>query len=91
LPGATLVEAELVTGRTHQIRVHAAWLGHPLAGDERYGDKAANRRWRRLGLRRLFLHAHRVVFRHPRRDVMIALEAPLDGELEALLDHLRQR
>ncbi|WP_317706564.1 23S rRNA pseudouridine(955/2504/2580) synthase RluC [Methylomarinovum caldicuralii] len=89
-PQATLVEAELLTGRTHQIRVHAAWLGHPLAGDERYGDKAANRRWRRLGLKRLFLHAWQVAFRHPRRDVMIRLEAPLDGELEALLDHLRQ-
>ncbi|WP_422732653.1 23S rRNA pseudouridine(955/2504/2580) synthase RluC [Methylomarinovum tepidoasis] len=89
-PHATLVEAELLTGRTHQIRVHAAWLGHPLAGDERYGDKTANRRWRRLGLKRLFLHAWQVAFHHPRRDVMIRLEAPLDGELEALLDHLRQ-
>lgn len=90
-PQATLVEAELLTGRTHQIRVHAAWLGHPLAGDERYGDKAANRRWRRLGLNRLFLHSWQVAFRYPRRDVMIRLEAPLDGELEVLLDHLRQR
>ena len=53
----TLVEVRLLTGRTHQIRVHAAHLGAPVAGDEKYGDSEANRRLRDLGLKRLFLHA----------------------------------
>jgi 23S rRNA pseudouridine955/2504/2580 synthase len=58
----TLVQAEPATGRTHQIRVHARHLGHPLAGDDRYGDHAANEAARTLGLRRLFLHAARLEF-----------------------------
>lgn len=55
--GVTLVEALPHTGRTHQIRVHCAALGHPVAGDGKYGDRALDRRLRSLGLRRLFLHA----------------------------------
>ncbi len=85
---ATLVEARLLTGRTHQIRVHAAWLGHPVAGDERYGDKATNRRWRRQGLRRLFLHAWRLGFRHPVTGAIMKIEAPLEPELTNLLARL---
>jgi 23S rRNA pseudouridine955/2504/2580 synthase len=60
--GATLVEASPITGRTHQIRVHAQFAGHPLAGDEKYGDREADERFRQLGLRRLFLHAHTLSF-----------------------------
>ncbi len=86
--GATLAEAHLLTGRTHQIRVHAAWLGHPLAGDERYGDKEANRRWRGQGLRRLFLHAWRLGFRHPASGAIMRFEAPLEPELTDLLARL---
>ncbi|HEY3698534.1 MAG TPA: 23S rRNA pseudouridine(955/2504/2580) synthase RluC, partial [Spongiibacteraceae bacterium] len=60
--GATLIEAAPLTGRTHQIRVHAQYAGHPLAGDEKYGEKETNAHFRELGLRRLFLHAHTLAF-----------------------------
>lgn len=87
----TLVEAGLDTGRTHQIRVHAAHLGHAVAGDERYGDRVANRTIRRAGLRRLFLHAHRLRFDHPDRpDQTVCVEAPLDKRLQAVLDRLAE-
>lgn len=85
---ATLVEARPITGRTHQIRVHARHLGHPLAGDERYGDANANRRFRRLGLGRLFLHARETTFRHPRTQATLRVEAPPDDELTQLLVRL---
>ncbi len=87
-PGATLVEIRLHTGRTHQARVHAAHLGHPLAGDEKYGDKAFNRRLRGLGLRRLFLHAASLAFTHPVTGRTLRIEAPLPAELEAVLQGL---
>ena len=60
-----LLEAELLTGRTHQIRVHLAHLGFPIAGDDKYGDFALNKSLQREGLKRMFLHAARVEFRHP--------------------------
>lgn len=85
---ATLVEARPITGRTHQIRVHARHLGHPLAGDERYGDSAINRRFRQLGLGRLFLHARETTFRHPRTLAALRVEAPLDAELTRFLSDL---
>jgi 23S rRNA pseudouridine955/2504/2580 synthase len=84
---ATLVEAELHTGRTHQIRVHAAHIGHPLAGDAKYGDRAFNTDLRKLGLRRMFLHAHRVVF-NDTEGAPVDVAAPLDGRLKAVLDRL---
>ncbi len=83
--GATLVEARLLTGRTHQIRVHAAHLGHPVAGDGRYGHAEANRKWRELGLRRMFLHAWRLGLPHPVTGAPLLIEAPLPPELEAFL------
>ncbi len=86
--GATLVEIELLTGRTHQARVHAAHIGHPIAGDDKYGDRDFNRELRRLGLKRLFLHAWRLDFRHPVTGCKLALEAPLAPELSALLERL---
>lgn len=85
---ATLVEARPLTGRTHQIRVHARHLRHPIAGDERYGEPEANRDFRRLGLRRLFLHAARTGFHHPRSGEWISAEAPLATELAAFLEIL---
>lgn len=85
--GWTLVQAEPATGRTHQIRVHAAHLGHPLAGDERYGDDAANRAARALGLRRLFLHASRIEFELGGRH--IATRAALPPELTEFLARLQ--
>ncbi|HET6654683.1 MAG TPA: RluA family pseudouridine synthase [Gammaproteobacteria bacterium] len=86
--GGTLVEARIVTGRTHQIRVHAAHLGHPVAGDEKYGEHETNREWRGLGLKRMFLHAASIGFTAPWNDVPLAFNAPLDEELRGVLDRL---
>lgn len=83
--GASLVEARPVTGRTHQIRVHAAQIGHPVAGDAKYGDRTFNREMRRLGLKRLFLHAHRLAFTHPRTGRRLLVHAPLPEDLRRLL------
>lgn len=82
-PGATasLMEALPFTGRTHQIRVHATCVGHPVAGDVKYGDKAFNRRMRQQGLRRLFLHAAGLRFHNPADDTPLRIEAPLPPEL----------
>ncbi len=85
---ATLVEARLHTGRTHQIRVHAAHLGTPLLGDEKYGDAAANRVFRGRGLKRLFLHAARLAFTWPEGELQ-RFEAPLPLELQQVLDELK--
>ncbi len=85
---ASLVEVDLGSGRTHQIRVHGAHVGHPLAGDEKYGDEIFNRRMRELGLRRLFLHAHSIGFRDPVNGREINVSTPLPAELRAVLDKL---
>ena len=85
---ATLVEARLYTGRTHQIRVHAAHLGHPVLGDSKYGDEPANREMRSLGLRRLFLHARSLGFQWPGEPEPFRAQAPLDFALQELLDSL---
>ncbi|WP_082030811.1 23S rRNA pseudouridine(955/2504/2580) synthase RluC [Thiolapillus brandeum] len=87
-PNATLVEAELKTGRTHQIRVHAQYLGTPILGDEKYGDEQANRDFRQLGLKRLFLHAASLRFPWPDRNEPYTFDAPLSAELQRLLDKL---
>lgn len=79
---ANLVEAEPVTGRTHQIRVHAAHLGTPLAGDPKYGDFEANRRLKAAGLSRLFLHASTLSFRTESMSRPLRVEAALPDELE---------
>jgi 23S rRNA pseudouridine955/2504/2580 synthase len=84
---ATLVEVALHTGRTHQIRVHAAHAGHPIAGDEKYGDEAFNQRMRELGLKRLFLHAHRVGFEWPQGGAF-STSAPLPADLRTVLERL---
>jgi 23S rRNA pseudouridine1911/1915/1917 synthase len=80
----SLLEIGLETGRTHQIRVHLAWLGCPVVGDTIYGRKKNP-----LGLRRQFLHAWRLRFSHPCTAEPLELEAPLDQELQAVLDRLR--
>lgn len=85
---AALVEIKLITGRTHQARVHAAHLGRPIAGDEKYGDKNFNAATKQLGLKRLFLHAAHLVFTHPAKDCKIRIEAPLPGELTAVVEKL---
>lgn len=86
---AMLVQARLETGRTHQIRVHAAHLGTPILGDSKYGDEAADRQFRELGLNRLFLHAWRLDFPWEGRRGGYRLEAPLPDELQQLLDRLK--
>jgi 23S rRNA pseudouridine955/2504/2580 synthase len=85
---ATLLEAELETGRTHQIRVHAAHAGHPIAGDTRYGDAEFNAHIRKLGLKRLFLHAHYLSFRDAEQNRAVEVSAPLADELSDLLNRL---
>lgn len=85
----SLVEATLLTGRTHQIRVHCQHAGHPIAGDPRYGDEAFNRMIRERGLRRMFLHAARLSFAHPADDRAMSIEAPLEPALVALVERLR--
>ncbi len=79
----SLLEAELVTGRTHQIRVHLAHLGHPILGDDKYGDFALNRALRPRGLRRMFLHAASIVFVHPVTGQTVTVRSPLPPELES--------
>ena len=88
--GASLMEAELKTGRTHQIRVHATHAGHPLAGDDKYGDTDFNRRMRSLGLKRLFLHAHAVAFEDNERHRNIHVSAPLSADLRKLIQQLEE-
>jgi 23S rRNA pseudouridine955/2504/2580 synthase len=90
-PGASLLEAELKTGRTHQIRVHAAHTGHPLAGDEKYGDSGFNRQMRALGLRRLFLHAHYVAFTDTECQRSVAVSAPMSADLRNVIQQLEVR
>lgn len=86
---ATYIEAHLVTGRTHQIRVHAQSAGHPLVGDEKYGDDAANARWRERGVKRLFLHAAKLGFYLPEAIEQTVVEAPLPSDLASALSVLR--
>ena len=88
--GASLMEADLKTGRTHQIRVHAAHMGHPLAGDDKYGATDFNRRMRSLGLKRLFLHAHTVAFEDNERHRNIHVSAPLSADLRKLIQQLEE-
>ncbi len=84
----SLLEAELKTGRTHQIRVHLAHLGFPIAGDDKYGDFALNKALAKKGLKRMFLHAWKVGITHPVSGEHAAYEAPLPPELQAFLDSL---
>lgn len=84
----SLLRAELKTGRTHQIRVHLAHLGYPIAGDDKYGDFELNKLLARTGLKRMFLHAASIAFRHPASGDKITLEAPLPDELQKFLDAL---
>ena len=86
----SLLEAELLTGRTHQIRVHLAHLGHPVLGDDKYGDFEANKRLRKEGLKRMFLHAASLAFAHPESGVQVRLESPLPRELDGFrLRHMQ--
>ena len=85
---AVLADIRIFTGRTHQIRVHSAHIGHPVAGDDKYGDREANKALKTAGLKRMFLHAHRLSFPHPETGQRLDLSAPLDDELQAVVKNL---
>jgi 23S rRNA pseudouridine955/2504/2580 synthase len=87
-PTATLLEVNIGTGRTHQIRVHAAHAGHPIVGDDKYGDKAFNEGMRALGLTRMFLHAQTLSFTWPDSDREFSLSVPLPPDLAQVLEGL---
>ncbi len=84
----TLLSAELLTGRTHQIRVHLTHLGFPIAGDDKYGDFELNRGLAKQGLKRMFLHAGELEFGHPLSGEALKLHAPLPEDLSRFLDSL---
>nr|WP_280192176.1 RluA family pseudouridine synthase [Delftia sp. PS-11]KAJ8741730.1 RluA family pseudouridine synthase [Delftia sp. PS-11] len=81
LPAMSLLEVTIKTGRTHQIRVHLSSQGHPIAGDDKYGDFDLNRRLQKQGLKRMFLHAWRLQFTHPASGERVELRAELPDEL----------
>jgi 23S rRNA pseudouridine955/2504/2580 synthase len=82
----SLLEAELLTGRTHQIRVHLAALKHPVLGDDKYGDFELNKALRKRGLKRMFLHAAKLSFAHPLTGAALALESALPPDLATFRD-----
>jgi 23S rRNA pseudouridine955/2504/2580 synthase len=82
----SLLEVRLLTGRTHQIRVHLSHAGHPVLGDDKYGDFELNHRLEKAGVRRLFLHASRLAFSHPLSKESVKLEAPLPLEIKKFVD-----
>lgn len=81
----TLMEIKIVTGRTHQIRVHSQYIGHCVAGDNKYGNFACNQRLKERGLKRLFLHSAQISFKHPDTGSHMTIKAPLTDELEQFL------
>jgi len=85
---ATLMEVDILTGRTHQIRVHAAHVGHPVLGDDKYGDRTLNRQMRSLGLKRIFLHARSIAFDWPDSGAPFHASAPLPADLSAMISSL---
>lgn len=87
---ATLVKAMPITGRTHQIRVHTQYAGHPIALDDKYGDKEFDEKMVALGLTRLFLHAVSIRFEHPKSGEVLRLNAPLEYKMKGILQQLRQ-
>jgi len=88
---ATLVQASPITGRTHQIRVHAQYTGHPIAWDDRYGDRRFDAYSGKFGLDRLFLHAANITFVHPGSEKKMNISAPMGSKLEKVLKRWRAR
>ena len=87
--GFSLLEAELKTGRTHQIRVHLSHLGFPIVGDDKYGDFDVNKALEKRGLKRMFLHAVSMTLRHPGTGERLRIEAPLPPELEGFVASIK--
>src|ERR1700683_456268 len=88
---ATLMQVDIPTGRTHQIRVHAAYAGHPLLGDDKYGDHERNAELKGAGLKRIFLHAQSIAFDWPGSGVPFHVSAPLPADLAGVLDAITQQ
>lgn len=86
---ATLIQASPITGRTHQIRVHTQYMGHPIAWDDRYGDRRFDAYTAQFGIDRLFLHAANIRFIHPATEELMEVNAPLDSKLENALAKMR--
>ena len=84
----SLIQVELETGRTHQIRVHCQSQGYPLVGDAKYGDDDFNQQCKKYGLTRLFLHAKSLGFRSPATGESVMVEAPLPADLQQALAQL---
>ncbi|MCG3729840.1 23S rRNA pseudouridine(955/2504/2580) synthase RluC [Vibrio cincinnatiensis] len=89
-PQATLIQASPITGRTHQIRVHTQYTGHPIAWDDRYGDRRFDAYTAQFGIDRLFLHAANIIFLHPASGEKMEINAPLEKRLLQALDKMRQ-
>lgn len=89
--GCQLVAAKLYTGRTHQIRVHSASQSHPVAGDEKYGDREFNKRLRQYGLKRMFLHAWQLSLKHPITEEPLTFNAELPDTLKDVLKQLEKQ
>ena len=87
-PSAQLTEVVLFTGRTHQIRVHAKHIGHPLAGDDKYGQRAFNKQMKKAGLKRLFLHAWKLGITHPNTNEALQIEAPIPMPLQTFISKM---
>ena len=87
-PDAQLTEVVLFTGRTHQIRVHAKHIGHPLAGDDKYGQRAFNKQMKKAGLKRLFLHAWKLGITHPATNEALQIEAPIPLPLQTFINKM---
>ncbi|MGC9493205.1 23S rRNA pseudouridine(955/2504/2580) synthase RluC, partial [Vibrio genomosp. F10] len=86
---ATLIQASPVTGRTHQIRVHTQYAGHPIAWDDRYGDRRFDAYTGHCGLDRLFLHAANIKFIHPSTEELVDISAPMEAKLERVIQSLK--
>jgi 23S rRNA pseudouridine955/2504/2580 synthase len=86
VPGFSLLEVRLLTGRTHQIRVHLAHTGHPVLGDDKYGDFALNRALVKAGVKRLFLHAASLAFAHPLSGERLRLKADLPPDMRSFIE-----
>ena len=91
LVDCTLLEVTIKTGRTHQIRVHLASQGHPIAGDDKYGDCEWNEVLQKQGLKRMFLHAWRLQFSHPATGKRVELKSNLPSELQLYLNHVKPK
>ena len=88
---ASLLNAQILTGRMHQIRTQLAYLGYPILGDDRYGDFKANRDYKKLGLKRLFLHSARIKFQLVSSGKAYKLHAPLPQQLTTVLDNVKSK